>query len=296
MSVRTQPESEVWWRGQPLNWLSCETLKKVLLKIEYDGSAYHGWQIQSNHITIEEVIEKNLQTIIGSFVKVKGSSRTDSGVHAIGQTATITIPDDIPLRRLFISLNSLLPCDIAITDMVLVDLSFCERINAGKRYRYKINNSGRRKAIDSGFFWWVKDQLDQDKMREAARDLIGRKNFQAFQGKGGQANSFVKEITSITLDWEKTRDFDHLEVVVEGSGFLKHMVRNIVGTLVDIGRGRLPSDTFKKALKSNLRADLGMTAPAKGLILEKVFYHPDPFLVRTEENPEDTISYYNRHG
>ena len=148
-------------------------MKNVLLKIEYDGTSYHGWQKQTNTETIEQSIQSVLGIIFQSEITLRACSRTDAGVHAKGQLATISIPDDFPLQRLFSSVNSLLPPDISIVDIVEVGSDFLiKNENTGKRYIYRVNNSSVRMAIGRNYYWWVKRKFDLAPMQLAASNLV----------------------------------------------------------------------------------------------------------------------------
>jgi tRNA pseudouridine38-40 synthase len=256
-------------------------LQKILLKIEYDGANYCGWQIQPNRLSIEEVVEQKLQIALnGLFTKVNASSRTDSGVHSYGLVASIQIPKERSLPPLFISLNALLPKDIGIVDMVEVPLDFNPRKNEGKRYIYQINNSRIEKSIDRDVYWWVRTELDREKMEVAAKQMLGIHDFAAFQAKGCSSKSTIRKMRSIELKWEQVQPYQHLKIIVEGSSFLRNMVRIMAGSLVDIGRGKIPEDAIQKSLQNLDRTALGITAPAQNLFLEHVFYNPDPFILR----------------
>ena len=258
--------------------------RSVLLKVEYDGTRYHGWQRQPNAKTVEESILAALGTVFGTDIPIRACSRTDAGVHARGQIAQIRIPETFPLNRLFFSLNSLLPKDISILDMIEVDLDFLiGREHCGKLYVYRINNSPIPKAIHGEYYWWIKKRLDIASMRESAQFLVGTHDFSAFRGKGCTQHKLIKTIRQIRVSESCRSVYRHIEFSVEGSGFLKNMIRIMVGTCIDIACGRLKSDAIEKALKSGLRSDAGQTAPAKGLMLEQVFLKNDPFLERTRE-------------
>jgi len=260
-------------------------LKNILFKIEYLGTHYSGWQIQEAGIkTVEESIERVLQQVCRQEIDVKACSRTDSGVHARGQVAHFYAPKSLSLKKIFFSLNSLLPDDITIRDMVEVPMEFSARqASQGKSYHYRISNSPVPKALSRDQFWWVRYCLDVDLMRQAAQDLIGIHDFSAFRGKYCQARSPIKHLVKIEIT--EIQDGVHKEVRMhfEGSGFLRNMIRIMAGTLVDIARGQLPPDRIQEVLKSGKRAHAGITAPPHGLILDQVFYNPDPFLTRNME-------------
>lgn len=258
--------------------------KNIVIKIEYQGTHYHGWQIQPNNITVQEKIQMALQKIFQTEIQVRACSRTDSGVHAKGQLANIEIPFQIPLKRLFYSLNALLPRDISIVDMVEAEETFSVRKqNQGKRYIYRINNCRIPRAIGHELYWWVKNELNENAMQQAATFFIGRHNFSAYRGVGCSQNQPVKTIKKFDVITRQEGNFRTLECIVEGSGFLKNMVRIMVGTLVDIGRGKKSIHTIEKTLKTLDRKDAGQTAPPEGLMLDHVFLEPDPFSKRELE-------------
>jgi len=255
-----------------------EFLKNILIKIEYEGTRYNGWQIQPNVPTVQKVINKVLRIICQFPVSVSGCSRTDSGVHASCQIANIFIPDTIPLARLIVSANSLLPDDIAITDIAEVSGDYrIKHTNSGKRYLYQIFNSRIKPLKDRQYQLWVKKPLDYDEMENACQYFIGTHDFSAFRGRRCQQSSPVKTIHDFRISRKQSPQTSIITITVEGSGFLKNMVRIMVGTLIDIGRGRAKEGIIKKALQSGIRIDAGATAPAMGLCLDKIFVSPDPF-------------------
>ncbi len=256
----------------------CNGLKNILLKIEFEGTHYKGWQIQPNVVTVEETMERVIAQICQCDVRLKSSSRTDAGVHARGQVAIVIIPDHIPLKKLFFSINSLLPNDISVIDIVQVENDFsARRNNQGKRYTYQILSSPVSKALYQHFYHWVTAPLDIDLIRQACCCFEGTHEFIAFRGKGCQQIKTEKTISQITVDWDQKSDYATLKIHVVGNGFLKNMVRIMMGTVIEIGRGRLDIQMIERALTSGNREEVGLTAPAKGLILDKVLFDPDPF-------------------
>ena len=252
--------------------------KKVLIKIEYKGTRYHGWQRQPDAKTIEGTILSALHTILRRDISLRVCSRTDAGVHSKGQIAHFLIPAKTPLQKLFCSVNSLLPEDITVLDMVEVERDFSiNRENTGKRYIYRINNTPISKALDNEYYWWIKKRLDIHAMRESASHLVGTHDFSAFRGKGCLQDSPIKTVQAIRVTESYRSIYRHIEFCVEGSGFLKNMVRIMVGTCIDITCGRLHPDAIRNALQSGLRTDAGLTAPAKGLILDHISIKNDPF-------------------
>ncbi len=253
-------------------------MKNILLKIEYEGTRFKGWQIQPQVITVEETIKTVLQQICQCNIQIRASSRTDAGVHARGQVATVQVPDHIFLNRLICSVNSLLPEDISVSDAVEVPPEFSARMNnCGKRYIYQILNSPFARALHHRFYNWVRAPLNLTQMRSAGSFLKGTHDYSAFRGRGCQQNSTVKTVRKLDILTEDMDGYTNIRIMVEGDGFLKNMVRIMIGTLIDIGRGKLDEGSIQRALTSGRREDTGLTAPAKGLILDRVYFDPDPF-------------------
>lgn len=245
------------------------SLKTVKLTLEYVGTNYCGWQIQPNGLTVQEVIEKCLEKITGSQVRLCGAGRTDSGVHAEEQVAHFRVETRLEPHDFQRGLNSLLPWDIAVIDSVEESPEFHAQFSTtGKRYRYCILNRKHPSAFHYPFAWFLPYSLDENLMKEASRYLIGRHDFAAFQASKSDVTSTVREITRLEI----LRDGDTIKLFFEGDGFLKHMVRIIVGTLVDFGAGRMKPEKMKEILGSGNRKKAGRTAPPHGLFLEKVYY------------------------
>ena len=259
-------------------------MKNLLLKIEYQGTRFKGWQRQPDVVTIEGVLSKTIQQICQYSTTVYGCSRTDAGVHALGQVATVLVPDSIPSSKLFRSINAMLPEDIAVVEMVKVPLDFSvRRNNTGKRYLYQILNAPVKKTFNREFYWWIRKPLDITRIKAASQDLLGKHDFSAFKGRDCRQTNQLKTIFNIQISDERHHDDGLIRFNIEGSGFLKNMVRIIVGTLVDIGKHRLAGSAITKALQSGQREDAGCTAPAKGLILESIYFDPDPFTLYRED-------------
>lgn len=240
------------------------------ITIEYDGSAYHGWQRQAEDRTIQGEIEKALMTMTGDRITVIGSGRTDAGVHALNQTANFRCATSLTPEVFLKGLNSLLPEDIVITSCKVVPEKFHARYDVkSKVYHYRILNRLLPVAIFRQYAWHIRKNLDLSAIQEALRWIIGSHDFKAFEGSGSPRASSVRSI--INADIVKTDD-DYLVLKIEGDGFLKFMVRNIVGTLVDVGLDKIKSDDFKRILDSKDRNLAGITAPAHGLFLIEVKY------------------------
>jgi tRNA pseudouridine38-40 synthase len=241
----------------------------IKLVIEFDGTEYVGWQLQPNGISVQQVVEEALAKILGEPARVNSSGRTDAGVHAKGMVAAFKTKKNLPMTAFSEGLNTLLPPDVAIRDVVEMPPGFNPRADAvGKHYRYTILNSQTRSPLARLYSWRVRDTLDLKAMREAAAHLVGENDFTSFRASGCSARTAVRRVDSIDI----TPEGDFVIVDVKGTGFLKNMVRIIVGTLVQVGRGALGSDRIPGVLAGKDRRRSGITAPPQGLCLVEVFY------------------------
>jgi len=245
----------------------------VLVTIAYDGTNYSGWQVQPNGIAVQQVVEEALEQLLKERVQVRSSGRTDAGVHARAMAASFITNRNLPLRAFVEGVNRFLPADIAIQEARMVPEGFKPITMAhAKHYRYTIINSSIRSPLDRLYSWQVREPLDLAAMEEAAVRFVGRHDFAAFRASNCVARTTVRRIDSVTI----AREGNRIVVDVIGGGFLKNMVRVMVGTLVDIGKGRfIPADIEKLLLKGD-RKEAGSTAPACGLCLMQVFY-PEKF-------------------
>jgi len=253
-------------------------MRNLKLTIAYDGTAYVGWQRQDNGTSIQQVIEEAL----GPFTpgvpapSVTGASRTDAGVHALGQVASVRVLFDHPLDAVRRALNIRLPTDVRIVDVHEVPEVFHARIDArGKLYRYRITVAPVVLPAQRWFVWHVPAACDIGAMRDAALLLVGAHDFAAFQATGSSIVDTRRVIRRIDV----ATAGDEIHIEVEGDGFLRHMVRIIVGSLVDVGLGTRSPAWLAAALAGRDRRAAGRTAPAQGLVLEHVFYgpsRPDP--------------------
>jgi tRNA pseudouridine38-40 synthase len=246
-------------------------MRNLKLKIEYDGTNYCGWQVQKGHQlkSIQEVIEKTLQRILQEKIKLIASGRTDAGVHALGQVANFKTNSKIALEKLQRALNGLLPQDIAIKSIEEAPLDFHSRFSAkSKVYRYSVLNRDYPSALLRNRVYYFPYPLNLGLMRKEAKALLGRHNFKSFQASDKKEREAVRSIKSIKI--KKDKDLLHLEI--EADGFLYNMVRNIVGTLLEIGRGKFPPASAARILKAKDRRLAGPTLPACGLCLLKVKY------------------------
>lgn len=243
--------------------------KRLLLKLEYFGGAYCGWQRQLNGPSVQEDLEKALRRLTGEDIAVTGASRTDAGVHALGQHAHFDTESRIPAEKLPFALNTLLPREIRALRCWEVPSHFSARFNArGKEYGYLILNRRHASALWRDHSAHVSLPLDLAAMRRAADSLLGRHDFAAFQASGGTAKTTVRSITALSLE----RRGEEIRLLLRGDAFLYNMVRIIAGSLIQVGQGKLQEDCFSRAFLSLSRLDLGPTAPAQGLTLREVFY------------------------
>jgi tRNA pseudouridine38-40 synthase len=242
----------------------------IKLSIEYDGTDYCGWQAQPNGRSIQEVVEQALGKILGAQIRINGSGRTDSGVHALGQVANFIYDGgDIDLWRLQRGLNGITPADIAIRRVEAAPDSFDARRDARVRvYQYRIWNDPWPSAILRRYSWHVHEPLDVSAIEQAIRHLEGERDFASFQAAGCDAAHSVRRIYRSRV----YRQGGLLLYDVEANAFLRHMVRNIVGTLVEVGRGERAPASFAELLAAKDRTLAGATAPPEGLFLMEVRY------------------------
>ena len=245
-------------------------MRNIKLLIEYDGTNYHGWQVQPNALTIQEIIEQKIEVMTRQPVRLIASGRTDAGVHALGQVANFRTGASIPIEGFQRGLNSLLPPDIIIKSAEEVDGRFHAQYAAKRKtYRYVILNDENPSAIYRNYSWHLPRPLDVRKMQEASRVLLGKQDFSSFQGADADTEDPVREV--FRIEW-KVEEGNFLHFTIEADGFLKHMVRNIVGTLAEVGKGRVSPQDFETVLGARDRRQAGMTAPPQGLYLVEVGY------------------------
>jgi tRNA pseudouridine38-40 synthase len=248
-------------------------MRTLRLDLEYDGTNYHGWQVQPNAPTIQEKLEEALHPVLGERVRVTGAGRTDAGVHALGQVGHLRTASDREVGALFRGVNSLLPDDIVLKAVRETSPDFHARKSAQrKRYEYWIRNDPARSVFHHRFFWHVKVGLDLLKMRRAAGVLVGEHDFASFQASGGEPGRHTVRHLYL-LEVEAVRQ-GVIRISAEGNAFLRGMVRIMAGTLVDVGRGRIPEEALPDILAAKDRTAAGKTAPGKGLFLNWVRY-PD---------------------
>ncbi len=249
-------------------------MKRILLTVEYDGTAYAGWQRQTNGIAVQQVLEEALASACGHEVSVTGSSRTDAGVHALSQMVHFDTDCSIPPEKYPFVLNNILPRDIRVQAGREVPSSFHARfLTSGKTYRYRILNNRHGTALGRNMFWHVPVPLNTADMKTALLDLPGEHDFAAFQASGGTARTTVRRIDRADLSVSGPE----MILTVTGNAFLYNMVRIIAGTLVEIGLEKRPPSSFSRSFVTLNRLDLGMTAPPHGLELTTVFYPESAF-------------------
>ncbi|GBC59551.1 tRNA pseudouridine(38-40) synthase TruA [Desulfonema ishimotonii] len=245
-------------------------MKNFRLIIEYDGTAYHGWQIQKDDRTIQGEIQNALERMTRRKIVLNGSGRTDAGVHALGQVASFRCDTRLTAEAFQKGLNSILDDDIVIHGCREVPETFHARFDArGKTYHYRILNRPLPSAIDRRSAWFIKRPLDFSAMQAAAGHIPGEHDFKAFEGTGSPRAHTVRRVSQAGF----VRETDgYLTFRISANGFLRFMVRNIVGTLAEVGMGKRTPDRFKAVLLSKDRGQAGATAPPQGLCLMHVNY------------------------
>ena len=237
--------------------------------VEYDGTDFSGWQRQIGQRTVQATLEDAIRDMTGETVFVRGAGRTDAGVHADGQVATFDLELTIPAHGLLRGLNSILPPDLALVDVAEAAPEFDARFSArGKIYRYTVWNHFVRSPRLARTAWHVREPLDTDAIRRAAATLVGEHDFRAFRASDCDRKTTNRIVRRLDVDRQGPR----MIIDIEATAFLKNMVRIVVGTLVDIGRGRIPEDAPARMLTTGDRTSGGMTAPAAGLTLLRVIY------------------------
>lgn len=244
-------------------------MKNIKLIIEYDGKDFNGWQKQPNKLNIQGEIERAIEEVTGEKVDLIASGRTDAGVHAIGQVANFRLEKDFLVDKIPYALNSKLKKSIRIKEAEEVPEKFHSRYTCKKKtYRYVINNSIQGTAIYRNLQYHFPEKLDENKMNEAVKYLIGEHDFKSFKASGTSSKSSVR----IIYDAKVTREGEIVTIELTGNGFLYNMVRIIVGTLVDVGIGKIEPIEVKNILEAKDRLKAGKTLPPTGLYLVNVEY------------------------
>lgn len=242
---------------------------RVMLIVAYDGTNYHGWQMQPNAVTIEQILNEKLSELLGEEIVVIGASRTDAGVHAEGNVAVFDTETRIPAEKISYALNRTLPDDIVVQESFEVESDFHPRkCDSIKTYEYRILNRNFNLPVKGRNSYHFHRKLDLDKMREAAAYFVGRHDFKNFCSSHTQAKSTIRIIYS--LDIEEIDD--EIVLTVSGNGFLYNMVRMLTGTLLDVGTGKMNPDRISELLAARERNHSPHTAPARGLTLLDIEY------------------------
>ena len=244
-------------------------MRNIKLTIEYDGTNYLGWQKQKNGVTIQEELQNAIFKVTNENIDLIGSSRTDSGVHAKGFVANFKTNSRVPAERFREALNIKLPNDIVIVKSELVEDTFHARYNSkGKTYEYIIVNSPTPSAIMRNTTYHYKYDLNIEEMKSAAKAFIGTHDFKGFRSQGSSVKGTIRTISDLSID----KSGDIIKISVTGDGFLYNMVRIIVGTLINVGRGKIHSNDMNAIISSGDRNLAGECVAPTGLILKEVYY------------------------
>jgi tRNA pseudouridine38-40 synthase len=248
-------------------------MRNIVLVLEYDGTCYHGWQRQPDAPTIQGVVEEALARLAGERVALIGSGRTDAGVHALGQVANFHTASAIPLQAFNQGLNSLLPPDIAVLAARKAPPEWHARKSArAKTYEYRLLNRPRRSPLARHYGWWMAQPLNLAAMAEAALALPGEHDFSAFRASGSDNVNPVRRV--LAARWDEAPG-GWLNFTITATGFLRGMVRSLMGTMVAVGRGKIPAARLGELLTSGARHLAGPTAPPQGLYLVEVVYEKE---------------------
>ncbi len=244
-------------------------MRNIRFTLEYVGTRYHGWQIQENAITIQQILEEKLNLILNKKSRVVGAGRTDAGVHALGQVAHFKTNNPLPVERIFKGMNSMLPEDIAVLKMEETNLSFHSRKDAKKKeYFYQIWNGARPSPFLSAFVIHIPTKLNIEAMRRAASFFQGKHDFHSFCPANTTIKDKVRHVFHSGI--EEVEEMIRYRIIADG--FLHHMVRTIVGTIINVGKEKIPVEKIKDIFQGKDRKLAGFVAPAKGLFLKKVYY------------------------
>lgn len=245
-------------------------LRNFKLTIEYDGSDFYGWQRQKDKMTVQGELEAALSKILNQPVTLAGSGRTDAGVHAFGQVANFKASTSLDVVTIQKGINSLIKHPIVVRHCNIVPLDFHSQYNAiSKEYHYFLLNQEYARAIGRQYHWHIRKPLDLDKMNQCCDMIVGTFDFKSFENTGSPRSTTIR--TVLKARFSKLDD-NKMIFKIRASGFLKYMVRNILGTLVDVGLNKVTPDEFQTILKACDRTKAGPTAPARGLFLYEVSY------------------------
>lgn len=243
-------------------------MQNIKLTLGYDGSGYHGFQVQANALTVQEVLEKAIAVVFGKQIRFILAGRTDTGVHATGQVVNFYSDKGIPVDRIPYALNAVLPKDIVVYDAEFVPDSFHARFSAtGKLYTYCIDNGAHARVLERNYSYHIKHRLDAVAMAASAAQLVGCHDFASFRATGSSVRSTTRTLRR--LDVVETDRF--ITITAEADGFLYNMVRIITGTLIEVGRGKR-NGNLAMVLAAQDRRAAGWTVPPHGLVLRHVFY------------------------
>jgi len=251
-------------------------MRTIKLTLAYDGTAYAGWQVQPGEKTVQEALERAVERITGERLRVIASGRTDAGVHAFGQVVALRTESQLPADVFQRALNAELPRDIAVLEAVDAADGFHPiRDAVGKRYRYVIHDGPVRDVFRRQYCWQCQNRLDHAGMSRAARALVGTHDFSSFETSGAERNDSIRTVYELQVERGRGVEKDLITIEIEADGFLYNMVRAIVGTLVEVGRGAQPECWVAEVLAAADRRAAGPTAPPQGLFLLRVDYHND---------------------
>lgn len=244
-------------------------MRNIKLIMEYDGTNYHGWQIQKNAVTVQECIENAIKKLVGTRPKLSGCGRTDTGVHALNYVCSFKTESQISCDRLPYAINRFLPEDIVCKAAQEMPEDFdAHKSTVGKTYIYKIQNSQYPNVFQNNRAWYYRYDLDVEKMRKAAKSFLGTHDFIGFAAAGFTVKTTVRTINDINIE----KDGDLIVISISGNGFLYNMVRIIAGTLVFVGNGKIDGEKMDEIIASCDRKRAGITAPPHGLYLSEVYY------------------------
>ena len=243
---------------------------KILLNIAYDGTNYFGWQRQKNEISVQQIVEEKLSCLLKKNISIMGASRTDAGVHALAQKATFVINEiKIPIKKIPIAINSIMPSDIVITDAKIVTDSFHVRHDVlSKTYRYLIFNFDMPNPLYRNYSWHIKNKLELDTIKKATELFKGTKDFASFCASGSNVKSTVRTIYDFSVILQK----NFIEFTITGDGFLYNMIRIIIGTIINAAENKISLDDIKKIINAKDRTLAPRTAPPQGLTLMDIKY------------------------
>ena len=244
-------------------------MRNIKLTLEYDGTNYLGWQKQKIGATIQETLEEAIRLLTNEESEVIGSSRTDAGVHARGFVANFKTNSKIPSEKFREAINTKLPDDIGIIKSEEVDKNFHSRYDSkGKTYCYTLVNRYEKVCLGRSYVYQVRDELNYNLMKDAAKYFLGKHDFKAFKTNGSSVKTSVRTISGLELELKG----DVLKIFISADGFLYNMVRIIVGTLIEVGKGKIKPEDIESIIRNGDRSKAGPCVPPNGLVLEKVFY------------------------